>query len=118
MFVCLADDPPAFALQLFGLEALIKPYHMEQMALKYVAEESWETNWKCFVENYMEGYHLTSLHRQTLHEVNPSKLCHHYPPAMGTSVTMPGFHRHWPRAEGPSGSDQGAGDTCARSRFR
>lgn len=113
VFVCLADDPPAFAPQLSGLEALIKPYHMEQMALKYVAEESWETNWKCFVENYMEGYHLTSLHRRTLHEVNPSKLCHHYPPGDGYFGYYAGFSPSLARAQkGHPDLTKEQADTC------
>jgi phenylpropionate dioxygenase-like ring-hydroxylating dioxygenase large terminal subunit len=80
LFVSLAADPPALAPQLAGLEALIKPYHMEQMVIRFLEEETWDSNWKCFVENYMEGYHLTYLHRRTLHSVNPSNLCRHYPP--------------------------------------
>ena len=80
LFVSLADKPTELAPQLAGLDSLIKPYHLELAAMKYVAEGTWETNWKCFVENYMEGYHLTSLHRRTLHALNPSNLCRHYAP--------------------------------------
>ncbi|MGH6934472.1 MAG: aromatic ring-hydroxylating oxygenase subunit alpha [Dongiaceae bacterium] len=88
VFVSLAADPPPLASQLSGLEALVRPYHMEQATLRYLAEETWETNWKCFIENYMEGYHLTYLHRRTLHEVNPTNLCRHYPPG----ETYFGYH--------------------------
>lgn len=80
VFVSLASDPPTLAPQLAGLEDLIRPYHMEQMTLRYLADEAWPINWKCLVENFMEGYHLTPLHRETLHPVNPTKLCRHFAP--------------------------------------
>ena len=48
------------------------------MQLRYVADEVWHTNWKCLIENFMEGYHLSPLHKTTLHPVNPTKLCTHF----------------------------------------
>lgn len=79
LFVNLGDDPPALAPRLQGLSELIRNYHMEEMRLRYVADEIWHTNWKCVIENFMEGYHLTPLHRATLHPVNPTRLCTHFP---------------------------------------
>ena len=67
--------PPPLAPRLQPLDRLIRNYHMEQMKLRYVADEVWHTNWKCLIENFMEGYHLSPLHRTTLHPVNPTKLC-------------------------------------------
>ncbi len=75
LFTSLAADPPPLAPQLAPLEAQLRNYHMEDMSLKYLATEVWHTNWKCFVENFMEGYHLSPLHRNTLHAVNPTRLC-------------------------------------------
>ena len=79
LFVNLSENPPPLAPRLGGLDALIHNYHMEEMRLRYVANEVWETNWKCLIENFMEGYHLTPLHRSTLHPVNPTRLCSHFP---------------------------------------
>ncbi len=78
LFVCLANAPPPLAPRLAPLERMIRNYYMEQMKLHYVAEEVWHTNWKCLIENFMEGYHLSPLHRTTLHPVNPTKLCTHF----------------------------------------
>ncbi len=78
LFVCLADDPKPLAPRLAPLEKLIGNYHMEQMKLRYTADEVWHTNWKCLIENFMEGYHLSPLHKTTLHPVNPTKLCTHF----------------------------------------
>lgn len=80
VFVSLASDPPALAPLLAPLEDMIRPYHLEQTVLRYVVDEVWQTNWKCLLENFMEGYHLSALHQQTLHKVNPTKLCRHFPP--------------------------------------
>jgi nitrite reductase/ring-hydroxylating ferredoxin subunit len=79
VFTNLSRNPPPLAPRLQGLDHLIRNYHMEQMACRYVADEVWHTNWKCLIENFMEGYHLSALHRTTLHAVNPSRLCRHYP---------------------------------------
>ena len=81
-FIFVNLDPGAGGLQreLADAERLIGNYHLEQMTTRYLAEEIWDTNWKCLVENFMEGYHLTPLHRDTLHKVNPSRLCEHFEP--------------------------------------
>ena len=48
------------------------------------SEESiWETNWKCLTENFMEGYHLSTVHRKTLHPITPTHLCKHFPAGQG-----------------------------------
>ena len=80
-FVYVNLDPAAqpLAPQLVDLEAMVKPYHMEEMWLGWLGEDVWETNWKAMVENYMESYHLTPLHRHTLHTLNPTDLARHIP---------------------------------------
>jgi phenylpropionate dioxygenase-like ring-hydroxylating dioxygenase large terminal subunit len=78
LFANLSANPQPLVPRLKGLEALIRNYHMEQMKLLYVADEVWHTNWKCLIENFMEGYHLSPLHRTTLHTVNPTRLCSHF----------------------------------------
>jgi Phenylpropionate dioxygenase and related ring-hydroxylating dioxygenases, large terminal subunit len=93
VFVSLASDPPALAPRLAVLEDMIRPYHLEQAVLRYVADEVWQTNWKCMLENFMEGYHLSALHHQTLHKVNPTKLCRHSRRGRPISATMPASPR-------------------------
>ncbi|MBX2878403.1 MAG: aromatic ring-hydroxylating dioxygenase subunit alpha [Granulosicoccus sp.] len=70
-------DPNASALvdQLTGLNALVSNYHAQEMHSVEAAEESWPVNWKCLAENFMEGYHLTPVHRKTLHPMTPTRLC-------------------------------------------
>lgn len=33
--------------------------------------------------NYMEGYHLSTVHYETLHPITPTRLCEHFPPGEG-----------------------------------
>ena len=112
VFVSLASDPPALQPQLAGLEMLVRPYHMEQMALRYLADETWHTNWKCLVENFMEGYHLTPLHRDTLHPVNPTRLCRHFEPGDAYFGYNAGFSPDLPRSQSghPDLTDEQAGN--------
>ena len=54
-----------------------------------LAEAVWAPNWKCFLENYLEGYHLSPLHRDSLHTVNPTRLCRHLPPLPRPHLPLP-----------------------------
>lgn len=80
LFVSLAETPPDLAETLSPLGEMIGAYHLEDMRTRYLTEEVWDTNWKCLTENFMEGYHLSPLHRTTLHTVNPTELCRRLPP--------------------------------------
>lgn len=57
------------------LSDIIKNYRMEDRNFVYGTEDAWQTNWKCLVENFMEGYHLTPTHQRTLHPITPTALC-------------------------------------------
>ncbi len=57
-----------------ALDALLANYESENFQLAHVAEEVWNTNWKCLVENFMEGYHLSVVHPETLHDYTPTGL--------------------------------------------
>lgn len=65
-----AAPPPAVP----ELDRLVAPYEPGTFRLVHVAEEDWRTNWKCLVENFMEGYHLSVVHPGTLHGYTPTGL--------------------------------------------
>ena len=56
------------------LDALLANYDSEAFRIVHSAQEIWNTNWKCLVENFMEGYHLSVVHPETLHEYTPTGL--------------------------------------------
>jgi phenylpropionate dioxygenase-like ring-hydroxylating dioxygenase large terminal subunit len=113
LFVNLNPRAADMVKELAPLEKLIGNYHLEQMSLRYLADEVWDTNWKCLLENFMEGYHLTPLHRETLHKVNPSNLCRHLPPGKRHFGYSVGFTSRLPqeRIGHPDLSDEEM-DTC------
>ncbi len=100
LFVNLSDEPSPLAPRLEPLAARIANYHMEEMKLRYVADEVWHTNWKCLIENFMEGYHLSPLHRTTLAPINPTKLCTHYEPGEAHFGYNAGYSPDLERSQG------------------
>ncbi|TXG96683.1 MAG: hypothetical protein E6R08_08815 [Nevskiaceae bacterium] len=69
------------------------------MKLRYLTEEVWPTNWKCMIGNFMEGYHLSPLHRMTRHVVNPTRLCSHHPAGDACFGYNAGYAPILPRAQ-------------------
>jgi len=79
LFVNPDGNAEPLAQRLTGLDALIANYRTDRMHHAWVGEEEWRTNWKCAVENFLEGYHLSVLHRTTLHPITPTSLCEKLP---------------------------------------
>ncbi|WP_216822475.1 aromatic ring-hydroxylating dioxygenase subunit alpha [Pseudophaeobacter sp. EL27] len=72
IYVNLDQDAAPFSHP--PLDALLTNYDSEAFRVAHVAEEVWNTNWKCLVENFMEGYHLSVVHPETLHGYTPTGL--------------------------------------------
>ncbi|WP_293573036.1 SRPBCC family protein [Phaeobacter sp.] len=72
IYVNLSPDAAPFSYP--DLEQMLAPYETDKFRVVHSAEEEWQTNWKCLVENFMEGYHLSVVHPQTLHGYTPSGL--------------------------------------------
>jgi phenylpropionate dioxygenase-like ring-hydroxylating dioxygenase large terminal subunit len=75
-FVYVNLDPNAAPLapRLDLLGQLLANYRTAEMKIVHVVEEEWRTNWKCLVENFMEAYHLSVVHPETLHPYTPTSL--------------------------------------------
>ncbi len=69
----------------------IANYHHPGRHHQFVAEEVWQTNWKCLVENFMEGYHLSAAHLKTLHPITPTALCRKIPAPPGMTAYTSGY---------------------------
>ena len=74
LYANLDDDAPVLSTELGTLENLLENYRTADMRFVHVAEEDWRTNWKCLVENFMESYHLSIVHPETLHSYTPTGL--------------------------------------------
>jgi choline monooxygenase len=81
IFVNLDGTAEPLAPQLEGLSGIIHNYHHELRNLLYTGEDVWGTNWKNLTENFIEGYHLSATHKDTLHATTPTSLCRKLPGA-------------------------------------
>jgi len=75
IYVNLSDTPPSLAPQLSELDEFLNPYETCNFRIVHTEEEIWQCNWKCLVENFMEGYHLSIVHPSILRGYLPSRLC-------------------------------------------
>ncbi len=104
IYATLNDDPVAFAETLNELDNLISTYEPEKYRLVHSASEVWHTNWKCLVENFMEGYHLSVVHPQTLHGYTPTGLSRKGPSGAGFTSYFANYpDQASPRGHGATG---------------
>lgn len=109
VYVSLDENPADIDAELAGLSDLIGPYQPEAFAIVHAAEEVWNCNWKCLVENFMEGYHLSVVHPQTLHGYTPTGLSRKGPSGAGFTSYFANYPDNIPaRGEGAPGLDKEA----------
>ncbi len=75
IFVTLSDTVAPLADSLAGLASVTSNYQMQHM--HHIANfiEVWDCNWKSLTENFMDGYHLSVVHPQSLRPLTPTNLC-------------------------------------------
>jgi phenylpropionate dioxygenase-like ring-hydroxylating dioxygenase large terminal subunit len=93
LYVNLDGQAKPLAPRLLGLEPYVRNFHPEEMVFQTVRDEVWPTNWKSLAENFMEGYHLSTVHNITLHHRTPTRLCEKIPPGEGYT----GYKSHYTR---------------------
>ena len=91
VFVNLDGKATPLAPRLAGALPYIRNYHLDEMQFYFTTEDTWHTNWKCLVENAMEGYHLSRVHPDTL-QSTPTELCEKIPGDVGYT----GYRSHYP----------------------
>jgi choline monooxygenase len=62
VFVALNNDVPSLAAMVEGIAENIKPIDINAMNFYRRDEFIIDCNWKVYVENYLEGYHLPQVH--------------------------------------------------------
>ena len=75
-FVFINFDPDAISLlqSLGGLVDRLSSYHMEDMVVTKKWENRFRSNWKIWVENSREGYHVRTVHRRSLDTFYPGSI--------------------------------------------
>ena len=92
IYVNLSENPEPLVSQLGLLDDLLSPYETQEFRIVHVAQEQWACNWKCLVENFMEGYHLSVVHPETLRGYTPTELCTKGPSGKGFTS----YHANYP----------------------
>ncbi|WP_370462870.1 aromatic ring-hydroxylating dioxygenase subunit alpha [Ruegeria sp. PrR005] len=108
IYVNLAENPEPLAAALAPLAEVLAPYETGSFRIVHSAEEDWHCNWKCLVENFMEGYHLSVVHPKTLRGYTPTELCTKGPSA----AAFTSYNANYPdgipsRGKGAPGLDAG-----------
>ena len=104
VYVSLSQDPPDIDVQLAGLAETIAAYEPEKYTIVHGDSEIWQCNWKALVENFMEGYHLSVVHPQTLHGYTPTGLSRKGPNGAGFTSYFANYPDNIPpRGEGAAG---------------
>ncbi len=62
LFVNLADDPPPLSDVLNGIRERIAPIELGVLQFVQRATYDIDCNWKVYVDNYLEGYHVPLVH--------------------------------------------------------
>lgn len=73
IYVALGTKPASIAERLSELTSLIDGYRIADYVPVFSAEESWNTNWKCLVENFMDVYHLHRVHKNSFSKYGSSE---------------------------------------------
>jgi phenylpropionate dioxygenase-like ring-hydroxylating dioxygenase large terminal subunit len=91
IWVAESERTEPFGPWLGELPGRLAMYGMDRMATARRAEFTVECNWKTWVENFMEGYHIPTVHRST---ISKHRAINHAedPPADGQFVTI--FEQH------------------------
>ena len=91
IFVNLDGQAKPLTPRLSGLQKIVNNYHPEERFLNFIEEDTWNCNWKCLFENFMEGYHLSTTHLETLHKITPTRLCK----KMESGEGWTGYHAYY-----------------------
>ncbi len=91
IFVNFSGDAAPLAPRLDAFLPTITNYHPVGRHHQFVEEDEWRTNWKCLVENFMEGYHLSVAHQKTLHPITPTSLCRKISAPFGMTAYASGY---------------------------
>ncbi len=75
IFATFSNNVAPLQESLQGLEEVTANYQMASMHHIANFSEVWECNWKSLAENFMDGYHLSVVHPQSLRPLTPTNLC-------------------------------------------
>ena len=73
IYVSLQANPEPVGERLSALTELVGDFRMANYVPVFSEEETWNTNWKCLVENFMDAYHLHRVHKKSFGKYGSSE---------------------------------------------
>lgn len=73
VYVSLNPEAPLLSEQLGPLSELVGDFRMADYVPVFSKEETWNTNWKCLVENFMDAYHIHRVHKDSFGKYGTSE---------------------------------------------
>lgn len=74
LFVNLSNDGPSLAEHLGDMPEKLSSYSLENMRTTHRLTYDVACNWKLYAENFMEEYHVATVHQKTIEEVLPTSV--------------------------------------------
>ncbi|MEM8501135.1 MAG: aromatic ring-hydroxylating dioxygenase subunit alpha [Pseudomonadota bacterium] len=65
IYITLNADAAPVSILLSEFEHIVRDYQLQDYVHAFTYEERWPANWKCFVENYLDAYHVFKVHKKT-----------------------------------------------------
>jgi len=65
IYVNLDAGAESISERLKNLGDLVADFRMDDYVPVFAQEDTWYTNWKCLVENYMDAYHIHRVHKDS-----------------------------------------------------
>ena len=80
VYVSLDDNATSLVDGLAGMSELVSNFRMGDYVPVFERVETWDTNWKCLVENFMDSYHIHRVHKDSFAKYgNSEDITHLFP---------------------------------------
>lgn len=80
IYVSLSGDATPLSESLAGLTGLVSDFRMGDYVSVFEHVETWDANWKCLVENFMDSYHIHRVHKESFARYGSSEdITHLFP---------------------------------------
>jgi len=73
VYVSLDANASPLAESLTGMSQLVSDFRMGDYVSVFEQVETWDTNWKCLVENFMDSYHIHRVHKDSFAKYGSSE---------------------------------------------
>jgi choline monooxygenase len=70
VFISMAERPPAFEAAIGDLPEALKGVDLGRFRFFSMATHALKCNWKTYIENYMEGYHIPAIHPELNRDID------------------------------------------------